>query len=75
MKLLFSLSATVDIALEKKNQPLKLKPKPKHPIKVHVWGAISKHGAIEVYIFEGKMDAAFYIQILESNLVPFTLSW
>ena len=58
----------------KKNQPLRLKPKPKHPIKVHVWGAISKHGVTEVYIFEEKMDTASYIQILQSNLVPFISS-
>ena len=38
----------------KADQPPKLKPKPKHPIKVHVWAAISKRGATEVCIFEGK---------------------
>ena len=34
----------------KANQPLKLKPKPKHPVKVHVWAGISKYGATEIYI-------------------------
>ena len=43
----------------------------KHPIKVHVWVAISKRGATEICIFEGKMDAPFYIQILERYLLPF----
>ena len=38
----------------KTNQPPRLKPKPKHPVTVHIWGAISKRGATEVYIFEGK---------------------
>ena len=55
----------------KMNQPPKLKPKPKHPIKVHVWAAISKRGATNVCIFEGKMDASFYIKILEHYLLPF----
>jgi transposase len=45
--------------------------RPKHPVKVHVWAAICKQGATRVCIFEGKMDAAFYIQILENYLVPF----
>ncbi len=58
-------------SFRKANQPPKLKPKPKHPIKVHVWAAISKRGASEVCIFEGKMDAAFYIRILQRYLLPF----
>ena len=36
------------------NLPPKLKPRPKHSIKFHVWGAISKCGATDVYIFEGE---------------------
>ena len=34
------------------------KPRPKHPVKVHVWAGISKQGATEVCIFEGIMDAS-----------------
>ncbi len=55
----------------KKNAKPRYKPKAKHPIKVHVWAAISRQGATRVAIFEGKMDAAFYIQILEKYLVSF----
>ncbi len=55
----------------KANQAPKLKPKPKHPVKVQVWTVISKRGATEVCTFEGKMDAKFYIQILENYLLPF----
>ena len=29
------------------------KPRPKHPVKVHVWAGISKKGATEVCVFEG----------------------
>ena len=46
-------------------------PKPKHPLKVHVWGGISKHGPTELVIFEGTMDAVLYCQIMETSLLPF----
>ena len=55
----------------KANEQPRLKPRPKHPLKVHVWAAISKKGASTVCIFEGKMDAVFYVRILEEHLVPF----
>ena len=45
--------------------------RPKHPIKVHVWAGISNKGATSICIFEGKMNAALYVDILESNLIPF----
>ena len=35
--------------------PRKLKPHPKHPMKVHVWGGISKQGATSIVIFMGIM--------------------
>ena len=47
------------------------KPRPKHPIKVHVWAGISKKGATGVCIFEGKMDATLYCEILRQTLLPF----
>ena len=47
------------------------KPRPKHPIKVHVWGGISKKGATAVCIFEGIMAAPLYCEILERTLLPF----
>ena len=45
------------------------KPRPKHPIKVHVWAGISKKGATEVCIFEGIMAAPLYREILERTLL------
>jgi len=33
----------------------KLKPKPKHPYKVHVWGGISRHGRTRLLLFTGIM--------------------
>ena len=56
-------------SFRKQGQPPKLKPRPKHAIKVHVWAAISKRGATRVCIFEGKMDASFYIEILTRFLL------
>ncbi|XP_039618328.1 uncharacterized protein LOC120534879 [Polypterus senegalus] len=36
------------------------KPRPKHPLKVHVWGMISRYGAGPIVIFEGIMDRPFF---------------
>ena len=49
----------------------KFKPKPKHPIKVHVWVGISKHGATPIVIFKGIMNADKYCMILDTALKPF----
>ena len=46
------------------------KPRPKHPIKVHVWAAISKRGRSGICIFEGCMNARGYVNILEKTLLP-----
>ena len=55
----------------KMGEPAKRKPKPKHPLKVHVWAGISRHGATKICIFDGIMEAELYCSILESALVPF----
>ena len=49
----------------------KFKPEPKHPIKVHVWAGISKHGATPIVIFTGIMSADKYCMILDTALKPF----
>ena len=47
-------------------------PKPKHPLKVHVWAGISRRGTTRILIFEDIMDANFYINtILTTGLIPF----
>ena len=61
------------------DEPTKQKPKPKHPLKVHVWGGggrgggeISRHGATKmICIFDGIIDADLFCNVLESTLVPF----
>ena len=45
--------------------------RPKHPVKVHVWAGISMRGPTGVCIFEGKMDAEMYTEILSKTLKPF----
>ena len=54
--------------------PRKYKPKPKHPVKVYVWGGISRKGATSVVIFTQTMDAEFYVNILRVGLLPFIQS-
>ena len=55
----------------KRGQKPRYKPKPKHPLKVHVWAGISHRGRTTLCIFEGKMNAPLFISILKKSLVPF----
>lgn len=56
----------------KKGETPKPKPRPKHPVKVHVWGGISMQGATSLVIFTGIMTADFYVStILKDALLPF----
>ena len=55
----------------KVNEPTKRKPKPKHPLKVHVLAGISRHDVTKICIFDGIMDAELFCNILETTLVPF----
>ncbi len=47
-----------------------LKPRPKHPLKVHVWAGISWNGRTKMCIFQGIMTAEVYVNILEKTLLP-----
>ena len=51
----------------KLDEPTKRKAKPK----VHMWAGISRHGATEICIFDGIMEANLFCNILETTLVPF----
>ena len=55
----------------KKGEPRQFRPKPKHPVKIFVWGGISRQGATNVVIFSGIMDAQRYTRILTAGLLPF----
>lgn len=69
------LSHHAKLSFRKVNDPnynRKLKPKAKHPLKVHVWAGISTAGATPILIFRGIMDSEFYVkEILEGTLLPF----
>ena len=58
----------------KKGQPKALKPKPKHPLKVHVWGGISCRGATKLVIFSDILVATKLIKIFDASLIPFVES-
>lgn len=55
----------------REGQPAPLKPRPKHPAKVNVWGGISPKGCTNIVIFTGIMTATRYTDILDVGLVPF----
>jgi len=55
----------------RKGQPRKFKPRPKHPLKVHIWGAISMKGASKVIMFTENLTATRYATILKAGLLPF----
>lgn len=62
------------ICFQKKGMPAKLKPKVKHPYKVHVWAGISKRGATKIVIFTGIMKKEFFVgSILKDTLLPFVV--
>ncbi|CAG2242540.1 unnamed protein product [Mytilus edulis] len=47
-------------------------PKPKHPLKVHLWAGISKRGATPILIFDGIMTGEFFTNaILKDEALPF----
>ena len=54
----------------RKGEQPRPKPRAKHPVKVHVWAGIGWHGATEICIFDGIMDAAMYVRILQVALLP-----
>lgn len=46
--------------------------RPKHPLKVHLWGGISKRGPTQLLVLSGIMESEFYTnEILKKTLKPF----
>ena len=68
------LEAHKRFCYRKQGEKPRLKPRPKHPVKVHVWAGISKKGPTPVCIFEGIMDAPLFIDILKQTLLSFIQS-
>ena len=55
----------------KKGQVKRLKPRPKHPLKVHLWGGISSRGATPLVIFKGILVSTKLVNIYDTALIPF----
>ena len=62
---------TSRLCFRKRFQPRVLKQRAKHPIKIHLWGGISKRGATNVIMFTGKINAECLRTVLQAGLVPF----
>ncbi len=74
---IFTDESTIEMTWHKRicrrkiGQPRKPKPRPKHPLKLHVWGGISMRGATKICIFSGIMNSTIYTEILRHHLLPF----
>lgn len=75
--MLFTDESTVQLehhsrlCFRRRNRPRVLKQRPKHPIKLHIWGGISKRGATNVIMFTGIMNAERLATVYEAGLLPF----
>ena len=49
------------ITFHRKWEQPRVKGRPKHLVKVYIWGGISKRGLTRLMMFEGIMDAEFYV--------------
>lgn len=66
------LDRNAKISFRRKWEPPKHKPKAKHPYKVHIWAGINSKGVTPILIFNGIMDADFYVNtVLKDGLLPF----
>ena len=41
--------------------------KPKNPLKVHLWGGISRNGPTDLLIFNGILESKFYVEHILKN--------
>ena len=74
--IIFSDESNIELTWHKrtcrrKKGQRKFKPKPKHPLKIHVWAGTSCRRATSICVFTGIMDSKVYIKILEHHLLPF----
>ena len=66
------LNQNVNVSYREETAARIMRPKPKHPLKVHVYRAISRRGPMNIVIFEGIMNAEFFTtELLENNILPF----
>ena len=65
------LKSHARLCFRKRLQPRILKQRDKHPIKVHIWGGVSKRGTTNIVIFTGIMDAERLVKLYEAGLLYF----
>ena len=58
--------------LQPGEETLLMKPKVKHPPKLHCWAGISWQGATPIIVWRGEdtMDSYLYLRILREGLIP-----
>jgi transposase len=66
----FQMFRNTLLAFQKKGQRRLKKPMPKHPYKVHFWGAMTANGTIDYFMFTQNMNGELYRTILTKNLLP-----
>jgi DNA-directed RNA polymerase subunit F len=67
---MFQTDHNVARAWMKKSHP-KLFPKRKFPLKMMVWAGVSYSGKTDLAFVDGRLNAAGYVDILKSHLLPF----
>jgi hypothetical protein len=66
----FQMFRNTLLAFHKKGPRRLQKPMPKHPYKVHFWGAITVNGTINYFMFTQNLNGELYRTILTQNLFP-----
>ena len=59
------------LCFRKRYQPRILKQRAKHPVKLHIWSGISKHGATNIIMFTGIMNAERPCAVFQAGLLPY----
>ena len=65
---MFQMFRNIMKAFHKVGTSVPFKGVPKHPAKVHVWGAFSAYGTISFHMFTQNMDGRLYREILTNHL-------
>ena len=70
-ELTIKIQSSTRRTLYKSGEKKALRGKPKHPFGLHVWAGISRRGATEIHVFNGRMNSQYYQGILGKHLIPF----
>ena len=59
------------VSYHKEGQMCKYKPRPKNPVKINIWGGISKRVATSIVMFGSTLTSTQYRKVLDAALFPF----